>query len=69
MNAQHRLIAFLSVLGSIVALSIIAALAVIFSDKPDDKIATALQFIASAVTGLIGLIGTFRPQQNGKDHE
>lgn len=68
MNHKHRLIAFLAVLGSIVLLSTFAAITVIFSERPDDKLVSALGFISSAVTGLIGLIGTFRPQQSDKEH-
>ena len=70
MNHKHRLTAFLATLGSIVFLSLAAAVAVLLSERTDDKVVAALGFISAAVTGLIGLIGTFRPQQpdqNGGD--
>jgi hypothetical protein len=64
MMHKHRLVAFLATLGGIVVLSLASALAILLSDRTDEKVVAALGFIASAVTGLIGLIGTFRPQQN-----
>lgn len=55
-NELHTLIAFLSVLAAIVALVIAGALLAL-----NGKSAEALG-IGGAVTGLIGVIGTFRPK-------
>lgn len=68
MNHKSRLIAFLATLSAIVVLSLAAAVAVMLSEGTDDVIA-ALGFISSAVTGLIGLIGTFRPAQGNDQGE
>lgn len=70
MNDKRRLIAFLATLSAIVVLSLAAAIAVLLSSRTDDKVVAALGFISAAVTGLIGLIGTFRPVQGGNqgDH-
>lgn len=69
---RHRLIAFLATLGAIVTLTLFAVVAVLWTDNAADtdsvaRLVGALGFISSAVTGLIGLIGTFRPSQNGKE--
>ncbi len=56
MNENHQLIAFLSVLGAIV---ILVALGAFLSARGQSTEALG---IGAAVTGLIGVIGTFRPR-------
>lgn len=60
----HPVVAYLSTLAAIVILSITAAVVciVIEPDTHLAQIVAALGFISSAVTGLIGVIGTFRPK-------
>ena len=63
-NAQ-ALVAYLATLGAIVVLSLGAALVCVLFDGWVDmlgKLAVALGFIGAAVTGLIGVLGTFRPK-------
>lgn len=60
-------VAYLATLASIVVLSITAAI-VCIAVEPDTHLAqivAALSFISAAVTGLIGVIGTFRPKATG----
>jgi hypothetical protein len=54
---NHTLIAFLSVLGAIVAL-FLAACVCLFFGKSVEAIG-----IGGVMTGLIGVLGSFRPQQ------
>ena len=56
MNERHQLIAFLSVLAAIV---ILVALGAFLSARGQSTEALG---IGAAVTGLIGVIGTFRPR-------
>jgi hypothetical protein len=56
-NDKHNLIAFLSVLSAIVLLFMIASVLLYFSRSVE-----AIG-IGGAITGLIGVLGTFRPQQ------
>lgn len=64
-NAQ-ALAAYLGTLLAIVLLTLAAALIVILGNiataEGIAKVIGALGFIGSAVTGLIGVIGTFRPK-------
>jgi hypothetical protein len=61
-NAQ-ALIAYLATLGAIVILVLAAALVCLQYDGDNlPQIVAALGFIGAAVTGLIGVIGTFRPK-------
>lgn len=63
-NGQ-ALIAYLATLAAIVTLTIAAAIVCVAFDGGENglaKIVAALGFIAAAVTGLIGVIGTFRPK-------
>lgn len=67
MNANNQaLIAYLSTLGAIVLLTIAAAAIVMLANFDSEqtlaKVIAALAFISAAVTGLIGVIGTFRPK-------
>ena len=55
MNDRANLIAFLGVLVTIVILTIIAAT----TGRPD------AQIISAVLTGLIGVLGTFRPRSAG----
>ena len=62
---DQALVAYLSTIGAIVLLSIGAAIVcVLFDGTPDElaKLVVALGFIGAAVTGLIGIAGTFRPK-------
>jgi hypothetical protein len=60
---QDALIAYLATLGAIVVLSVVGGLAVALApDEYLDEVLAALGFIGMAVTGLIGVIGTFRPK-------
>ena len=61
MTNKHQLIAFLSTLGAIVILVGLGAYM-----ASEGKSAEALG-IGGAVTGLIGVIGTFRPRNAGTD--
>ena len=63
-NTQ-ALIAYLVTIGAIVFLSLGAAIVCILFDGTADQLAklvVALGFIGAAVTGLIGIAGTFRPK-------
>jgi hypothetical protein len=63
---QEAMIAYLATLGAIVALSAFGALAVALSPKERlDEVLAALAFMSAGVTGLVGVIGTFRPK--GRD--
>lgn len=57
MSENHTLLAFLSTLAAIVALFIISAL-LAYHGKSVEAIG-----IGGVMTGLIGVLGTFRPQQ------
>lgn len=65
MNGRHNVIAYLSTLAAIVVMSIVAAV-ICVSVEPDTHLAqivAALGFISAAVTGLIGVIGTFKARE------
>lgn len=57
MTEKHNLIAFLSVLAAIVILFVIASVLLYFGRSVE-----AIG-IGGAITGLIGVLGTFRPIQ------
>lgn len=57
MNTHHNLIAFLATLGAIVAL-VLAGAWMASTGRPAEALG-----IGGAVTGLIGVIGTFKPRQ------
>lgn len=57
-NDHHALFAFVSVLIAIVVLSSVAAV-LAWNAKPVEALG-----LSGAVTGLIGVLGTFRPRQN-----
>lgn len=63
---RQPIIAYLATLAAIVTLSIVAAMVCIFGDFADEvgiaRVIGALSFISAAITGLIGVIGTFRPK-------
>ena len=63
---QEALLAYLATLLAIVLLTLAAAIMVETAELETQeglaKLIGALGFIASAVTGLIGVIGTFRPK-------
>lgn len=62
---RSALIAYLATLGSIVALALAAAIICMVFDGTEAQLAkviAALAFIGGAITGLIGVIGTFRPK-------
>lgn len=61
MSERHTLIAFLSVLGAICYLSTIAAFL-----AWHQRYAEALGF-GGITTGLVGLIGTFKPRTTNSD--
>lgn len=65
------LIAYLSTLGAIVVLTITAAIITISIDDQENlpQIVAALAFIGAATTGLVGVIGTFRPKALPKEPE
>lgn len=57
MNDRHTLIAFLAVLAAIVLLFCVACLLLYFGRSVE-----AIG-VGGVMTGLIGILGTFRPQQ------
>ena len=57
-NDHHALLAFIAVLIAIVILSVVAAV-LAWNAKPVEALG-----LSGAVTGLIGVLGTFRPRQN-----
>lgn len=62
---RSALIAYLATLGSIVSLALAAAIICMVFDGTEAQLAkviAALAFIGGAITGLIGVIGTFRPK-------
>lgn len=65
-SVQEALLAYLATLFTIVLLTLSAAIIVMFADLKNEagmaRIIGALGFIGAAVTGLIGVIGTFRPK-------
>lgn len=65
-DAKESMIAYLATLSAIVLLTVVAAMIVIFASFTKegelDKVVAALAFIGAAETGLIGVIGTFRPK-------
>lgn len=68
MNNRHNVIAYLATLSAIVIMSIVAAIICIVVE-PDTHLAqivAALGFIGAAVTGLIGVIGTFKARDNSE---
>ncbi|WP_303758331.1 hypothetical protein [Sphingobium yanoikuyae] len=68
MNNRHNVIAYLATLAAIVIMSIAAAV-ICVSISPDTHLAqivAALGFISAAVTGLIGVIGTFKARDNSE---
>lgn len=64
MNNRHNVIAYLATLGAIVLLSMCGALVCIFAPSNTEvnlaRIIGALAFIGAGVSGLIGVIGTFK---------
>ena len=61
---RHNVIAYLATLAAIVALALAGAAVCMFGNagKHLAEIVGALSFIGAAITGLIGVIGTFRPK-------
>ena len=67
MNAErHTVIAYLATLGSISLLALAGAAVCIWGSYDSEvnlaRVLGALTFIGGAITGLIGVIGTFRPK-------
>ncbi len=63
MNEKHTLVAFLSTLAAIVTL-VIAGAFIALQGKSTEALG-----IGAAVTGLIGVIGTFRPRAPQLDNQ
>lgn len=63
-QAKEALYAYIATLGAITLLTLAAAAVVLSvdTDKNLPEIVASLGFIGAAVTGLIGVIGTFRPK-------
>ena len=65
-NNKLATICFLATLLAIVLLAMTGALVLVFGDYQNEvnvaKVVGALSFIAAAITGLVGVIGTFRPK-------
>ena len=65
-DAKESLVAYVATLCAIVVLTLAAVIAIgagnLTSETGVAKLIAALGFIGSAVTGLIGVIGTFRPK-------
>lgn len=63
-DAQEAMLAYLATLLAIVVMTIAAAVICLTVDAETHfaQIVAALGFIGAAVTGLIGVIGTFRPK-------
>lgn len=66
MNNRHNVIAYLATLAAIVVMTVVAAIicVVVEPDTHLAQIVAALGFIGAAVTGLIGVIGTFKARDN-----
>lgn len=65
---QEALTAYLATLASIVTLSVAGAIAVACApEERVDEVLAAIGFIGMGVTGLIGVIGTFRPRGRAED--
>lgn len=65
---RQAMICYLATLGAIVGLALAAALICMVFDGTEAQLAkviAALAFIGGAITGLIGVIGTFRPKGEG----
>lgn len=67
MTDKHSLIAFLAVIIAIVVLALVAVVIVLMVKEPDASMAAALASIGAAITGLIGLGGTFKPRSTAPD--
>ncbi|MFS0736916.1 hypothetical protein ABC347_07690 [Sphingomonas sp. 1P06PA] len=67
MSDRHSLIAFLSVIIAIVVMSLVAVAVVLLVKEPDASMAAALATLGGAITGLIGLGGTFKPRSTAPD--
>lgn len=69
MNDRHNLIAYLATLSAIVVLSMAGAAICITGNFTSEvslaKIIGAISFLAAAVTGLVGIAGTFKGRQGG----
>lgn len=67
MNNRHNAIAYLATLAAIVAMTLAGALVCIFAPSNTEvnlaRIIGALAFIGAGVSGLIGVIGTFKASQ------
>lgn len=67
MNNRHNVIAYLATLGAIVLLSMCGAVVCVFAPSDSEvnlaRIIGALAFIGAGVSGLIGVIGTFKATQ------
>lgn len=70
MNSEHPAASYIATLVAIVVLCLIGALVAVFA-KADTEVAIAriigaLAFISTGVTGLIGVIGAFRPRSQNQ---
>ncbi|MGA1810413.1 hypothetical protein VHN57_08665 [Sphingobium sp. WW5] len=68
MNNRHNVLSYLATLAAIVIMTIVAAVicVVVEPDTHLPQIVAALGFIGAAVTGLIGVIGTFKARDNSE---
>ena len=68
MNNRHNVLSYLATLAAIVIMTIVAAVicVVVEPDTHLPQIVAALGFIGAAVTGLIGVIGTFKARDNAE---
>ncbi|MFX4085809.1 hypothetical protein ACKU27_11975 [Sphingobium yanoikuyae] len=68
MSNRHNVLSYLATLAAIVIMTIVAAVicVVVEPDTHLPQIVAALGFIGAAVTGLIGVIGTFKARDNSE---
>lgn len=67
MTDKHSLIAFLAVIVAVVILAAASVVVVLSVKEPDASMAAALASLGAAITGLIGLGGTFKPRSTAPD--
>lgn len=69
MAERHNLISYLATLAALVILALSGALVCVLGVYDNEvniaKVIGALSFIGAAISGLIGVLGTFKGRQNG----